>query len=124
VRQPVSAHFSIAGHQTEFLLNACFDADIRLSHLPGADAIVAWKMDQQALHLLDVVAARVPPLADIVGALRVGAAECIVSFPPDRLDWPLTQKQAHTGACDLMVASTGRMNLSSVIYALSPMAEF
>jgi GNAT superfamily N-acetyltransferase len=123
-RQPVSNHFSIAGHQTEFLLNACFDDDIRLSHLPGSDAIAAWRVEEDALHLLDIVAARVPPLADIAGALQQVSSQCVVHFPPDRLDWPLGRPESHTGFCDLMVAPMAETHLPAITFALPPMAEF
>lgn len=42
-RMPVSERFAVVGHIAEFLLNACFDPSIRLSHMPGEDAVIAWK---------------------------------------------------------------------------------
>lgn len=42
-RQPVSETFSVVRQKEMFLLNAHFDADIRLSLLAEDDAVIAWK---------------------------------------------------------------------------------
>jgi GNAT superfamily N-acetyltransferase len=86
-RQPVSRLFAAGGHAIEFLLNAHFDPDIRLSYLGDHDAIVAFKDIDTQFKLLDIVAARIPSLAEIVGALRINASEITVCFPPDRIAW-------------------------------------
>lgn len=123
-REPVSTIFAIAGHTVEFLLNASFDPDVRLSHLPHYDAVVAWKVVDDAFRLLDVVAAEVPPLAGIVGALDVKQTEMLVCFPPDRIDWPEGRPAPYAGACELMIAPMRSAALPAGPFMLSPMAEF
>jgi GNAT superfamily N-acetyltransferase len=123
-REPVSQIFAVGGHTTEFLLNACFDPDIRLSYLPGCDAVVAWRWIDGEFSLLDVVAARIPPLAEIVGALGMDPPEVTVCFPPDRLAWPDAEPHRHVGACDLMMKPMRPVRLPVTPFMLSPMAEF
>ncbi len=123
-RQPVSDVFAVAGHAVEFLLNACFDSEIRLSYLPDRDAVVAWKQVEGEFSLLDVVASDVPPLASMVGALGVQQSEITVCFPPDRLDWPQGCPQTHAGACELMIAGMKDVAAPVGPFMLSPMAEF
>ena len=124
LRQPVSEVFAVAGHGIEFLLNACFDPDIHLSFLPDTNAVAAWKETEVEFRLLDIVAAEIPSLAVIIGALDVKQSEITVCFPPDRLDWPEARPELYAGYCDLMIKPMKPTELPTDFFLLSPMAEF
>jgi GNAT superfamily N-acetyltransferase len=122
-RSPASDRFAVAGHGLSFLLNCCFDPDIRLSHMADHDAVVAWKLDGARLKLLDVVAEDIPDLARIVAELGVDANTVEVYFPPDKLGWhgaPI----AYQGSCALMVAGDASGLARIGAFMLSPMADF
>lgn len=122
-RTPVSDRFAVTEQRLMFLLNCCFDPDMRISHLPEEDAIVAWKQDGGTLKLLDVAAPRTPSLSYIVTALGVEAGTIEVYFPPDNLDWSGTPA-IYRGYCELMVAGDSP-RFSPVSQAmLSPLADF
>ena len=118
---PVSEIFSVASRDY-FLLNASFDAEIRLSYLPDHDCIVAWRRDGDRLCVLDVLARRFRPLGDLVSALGAGDGEIDVCFPPDRLDWPQGKPMVCDGPCALMIKSLGAW--PQVPSMLSPLADF
>jgi GNAT superfamily N-acetyltransferase len=122
-RQPVSDIFAVASG-TYFLLNACFDTSISLAYLKDLDAVIAWKADKDRIDLLDIVAAKIPPLADIVAALGVAATEVRVHFPPDRLDWARAQPEPYDVGCDLMLMPMRDTVKPTRLAMLSPMADF
>jgi predicted N-acetyltransferase YhbS len=122
-RDDLSDVFSARRQTKTFLLNACFDPDIRLSCLPGLEALVAWKVEDGALQLLDLVAGQMPGLGAIVSALGIDASEVQVLFPPDRLGWT-GAPQPFRGSCDLMVRTGGVPPAPSAPFMLSPMADF
>jgi predicted N-acetyltransferase YhbS len=123
-RQPVSTMFAVEGRGIEFLLNAYFDSDIRLSHLGSHNAVVAWKHVDGRLHLLDVVAECMPPLSVILAALAVETSGLTVCFTPDRLEWPDGQPVTYQGICELMVCSMRATGFSPVEGMISPLSEF
>lgn len=122
-RSPVSDRFAVAGQGLMFLLNGCFDPEIRISHLVDRDAIVAWQQDGGTLKILDVVAVDIPGLSAIVAGLGVDAGTVEVYFPPDRLGWQ-GEPIAYEGPCELMIS--GEMLELSALQPLmlSPMADF
>jgi predicted N-acetyltransferase YhbS len=122
-RMPVSERFAITGQIEEFLLNACFDPSIRLSHMPDHDAIIAWRADDGALHLLDIASRNIPTLSQIVSALPTGAERVAVYFPTDRLDWN-GEAGRYEGACELMVTGDVGALFHLGPFMLSPMADF
>jgi GNAT superfamily N-acetyltransferase len=124
IRQPVSDVFAVAGHTVEFLLNVCFDPEIRLSHLPHCDAVAAWKQTADRFWLLDIVAGTLPSLAEIAGALDVRQPTIAVCFPPDRLDWRAGRPEPYAGSCDLMMKAMTPIAFPADFFMLSPMAEF
>jgi predicted N-acetyltransferase YhbS len=121
-RQPVSDVFAVTT-EAYFLLNACFDPEIRLGYLPDCDAVVAWKDSDGQVRLLDAVAAEIPPLAAIVAGLGLEQDTVTVCFPTDRIDWP-AEAQPYLGDCDLMVTGMNDIPLPRAPFMLSPMAEF
>lgn len=122
-RDDLSAVFSARGQTKTFLLNACFDPDIRLSYLPAFDTIIAWREDEDRLRLLDIVARRMPVLTEIVSALKSGATVVEVLFPPDRQGWA-GEAFVHRGSCELMIRGRQTRPTPSTPFMLSPMADF
>lgn len=122
-RDDLSAVFSARRQTKTFLLNACFDPEIRLSYLPGLTALAAWKLEEGVLQLLDVAAGRMPGLGAIVSALGIEASKIQVLFPPDRLGWTGAPRPFQ-GSCDLMIRSAGVPLAPSAPFMLSPMADF
>lgn len=122
-RADVSQRFAARRQSKTFLLNACFDPDVRLSHLAGADAVVAWKQEDDTLRILDVVAATLPALGVITGALRSDAGHVEVLFPTDRLDWE-GEAVPYQGSCDLMIRPRAGNPVPSAPFMLAPMADF
>ncbi|MGV3551357.1 GNAT family N-acetyltransferase [Rhizobium sp.] len=122
-RSDVSECFAVREATRTFLLNACFDPDIRLSHLPEHHALAAWKQEGGVLQLLDVAAERMPSLDAVVAALGVVADTIEVLFPPDRLSWSGTPV-AYKGACDLMVRPSSTGAIPSRPFMLAPSMDF
>jgi GNAT superfamily N-acetyltransferase len=122
-RCDVSERFAVRRATKTFLLNACFDPDIRLSHLAALDAVVAWKVEGDTLQLLDIVAERVPGLPAIVGAMGSDARFVEVLFPPDRLGWA-GEAVPYRGSCDLMVRAAKTNPVPSQAFMLAPMMDF
>lgn len=122
-RMPVSERFAVFGQAVEFLLNACFDPSIRLSHMPGRDAVIAWREEPGTFHLLDIAGRDIPSLAQIVSALKTSAERVAVYFPTDRLDWNGEAKR-YQGSCELMVTGDPGAILKSGPFVLPPLADF
>lgn len=121
-RTPVSLSFAVAAQAEMFLLNSCFDTDIRLAYLDQFEAIVAWKSDEASFQLLDIAGKSIPPLSAILAALHLRPGRIEVCFPPDRLDWQGTPEpfQSYTS---LMIRGEATNCLDRPVM-LSPMAEF
>ncbi|MBX9454777.1 MAG: GNAT family N-acetyltransferase [Rhizobium sp.] len=122
-RGEVSGRFSVRGQTRTFLLNACFDPDVQLSHLPALGAVIAWKREGRVLRLLDVVAKGMPTLAAIIGALGARDDAVEILFAPDRLGWD-GREIAYQGSCDLMIRDPGRRAKPSRAFMLPPTMEF
>lgn len=122
-RCDVSERFSVRRATRTFLLNACFDPDIRLSHLPGLDALVAWRLEANTIQLLDIVAHEMPCLDAVVSALGPDAAHVEVLFYPDRLGWA-GEALPYRGVCDLMVRSGPAAAMPERPFMLAPSMDF
>ncbi|MCK6521801.1 GNAT family N-acetyltransferase [Myxococcota bacterium] len=61
-------------------------ADTVFWSLPEHDAVIAWEAVGDDLHVLDVIAARLPPREVILGALPPTRGRVLWSFAPDLLD--------------------------------------
>lgn len=122
-RCDVSERFAVRRATRTFLLNACFDGDIRLSHLGALDAVVAWKEEHGMLRLLDIVAEHMPRLSKVTGALGSTSAMVDVLFAPDRLGWT-GEAVPYRGVCDLM-ARAGSVNpVPDAPFMLAPSMDF
>ena len=122
-RAPVSERFAVTGHIEEFLLNACFDPSIRLAHMPGHDAIVAWREEAGTFHLLDIASRNIPSLVQIVSSVQTHAERAAVYFPTDRLGWT-GEAERYEGFCALMISGEMDALFNSGPFMLSPMADF
>ncbi|KQW31966.1 acetyltransferase [Rhizobium sp. Root274] len=121
-RQPVSAVFSVQRQSEMFLLNSFFDPEIRLSYLHTFDAVIAWKLEGESLHMLDIAAPRIPLMADICSALGVVVDRVEVCFPTDRLGW-VGEARPYAGSCALMIRGL-EPSAIKVPLMLSPLADF
>lgn len=92
-RAPVSLVASSLDHPALFLLKAVATPEIALFHLPDLDAVVAVEgRHGQFMVLLDIVAAKIPSLEQVVSALGYQGLHIEVRLTPDRLSWtPQTQ---------------------------------
>ena len=92
-RSPVSRQIGLFDHGAMFLFNALNNPKITLD-LIDHGAVVASEIAPDGLfRLVDVVGHHVPPLATILGALRIEPARVEVLFPPDRLSWMGTPRK-------------------------------
>ncbi len=107
-RAPVSHHCALVDAASLFLSNIVDAEDLVLAHVPSLDTILVYEEDDTAIVLVDVVAAAVPTMAQILSALP-HRAQVTTLFPPDRLDW--------TG--DLVPEDTGLMIRGPVPAALA-----
>jgi len=120
-RQSVSAQFSVVRQMEMFLLNASFNAAIRLTAL-GDEVVIAWTFDGATLWLLDVVSMAIPSLATIVSALAIEPDRIEICFSPDRLDCQVSL-QLYEGYTRLMARGKAADDIAGPLM-LSPMAEF
>ena len=93
-RTPTSYLASACDHPALFLLKAAGSPAIELRHLLDLDAVVAIQgLNSPCLTLLDVVAASMPSLQEIIAALGHAGEQVEVRLTPDRLSW---QTEAQT----------------------------
>ena len=85
-RAPVSTRCALMDAASLFLTNVMDAEDLRLVHVPSLDAIIAYEVDEASLLLVDVVAATIPTMAQILSALPP-RPRVTTLFPTDRLDW-------------------------------------
>lgn len=121
-REPVSRQLSVVRQSEMFLLNAALDPEIRLSYLPGFDAILAWELHGGTLQMLDIVARQIPLMSEIRSALIVPHNRIEAFFPTDRLEWS-GNARVHDGSCALMVRGLQPSDIPTPSI-LSPMADF
>lgn len=121
-REPVSHQLSVVRQSEMFLLNAALDPEIRLSYLPGFNAILAWKLYGGTLQMLDVAARQIPSMSEIRDALGVAHDRIEAFFPTDRLEWS-GDARPYDGSCALMVRGLQPSDIPAPSM-LSPMADF
>ena len=85
-RAPVSCRCGVLddGGMAEHALRG---ASWSLAYAPTLDALIVHEMEGETLVLVDVVAARMPSAARILGALGARSRRLRTLFPPDRLGW-------------------------------------
>ena len=122
-RSPVSRRIAVCDQALMFLLNAWLVDDVTLTWLEEARAAIAWRIGETGdFELLDIVAADIPPLADIVASLGIAAPRAIVHFPPDLIAWPGEALEPEGELVFMMRAAPELMPRGP--FRLSPMAEF
>jgi GNAT superfamily N-acetyltransferase len=121
-RTAVSWRFAVMQQAEMFLLNACFDPNIRLSAIGDDQIVAAWKLEENCLKLLDVVGRDMPTLASIIADLGIEPDRVEVYFPTDRLDWEGDARLL--GGSTVLMMRGGKANEMSAPVILSPMAEF
>ncbi|KQV84211.1 GNAT family N-acetyltransferase [Rhizobium sp. Root1220] len=121
-RVPVSNVLAVHESAAMFLINTQFDPGVRLSWLEREKAVVAWKATPERFALIDVVAAEVPSLSAIMGALGVETASVDVLFCPDKLGWT-GEAASLEGATRFLIRSATTTVLDAPAM-LSPMADF
>lgn len=82
-REPVSRRLGVAGGADVFLFD---EARRPVHHAPELDALLSFELEGRTLRLYDVVAARIPPLAEIVASIGAPLERVEVYFAPDRLE--------------------------------------
>lgn len=85
-RSPVSNQCAIIRAPSLFLANVLAADDLAMTYAPALDALVVYELDD-AITLVDIVAATIPSMAHILGALPARPAGVMTLFPPDRLAW-------------------------------------
>lgn len=95
-RAPVSARCALVGAPSLFLSNVLDAEDLVLAHVAGLDAIIVYEESDTTILLVDIVAAVIPTMAQILSALPPRA--CVATlFSPDRLDWTGDPVREETG---------------------------
>ena len=92
-REPTSLLASACDHPALFMLKAKLTPEIKLFHLEKLNAVVAIKQNEFSLTILDIVAARMPSVAQIVGALGFTGLRTEVHLTPERLSWQPEEKE-------------------------------
>ena len=95
-RAPVSARCALVDAASLFLTNIIGAEDLRLAAIPEFDAIVVYEVDEASILLVDVVAATIPTMAQILSALPP-RPRVTTLFPTDRLDWTGEAIREETG---------------------------
>jgi GNAT superfamily N-acetyltransferase len=95
-RAPVSLQCAVRGG-TDLLRANVEESDLRLAFLDAADALMIYEQEEAELVIVDIVAAVIPTMATIVGALAPDARRVRTLFPPDRLAWDAKPVPDDTG---------------------------
>ena len=123
-REPVSRRFAVCGMKELFLLNALWQKDeMTLTHVPGLDAVIAWKAAEGRLTICDFIAPVMPALAEICVGLGGGFSEVETRFSPDLVQWPQAQPVADPHLY-LMASEALAEQLSQAPVGFGPLAEF
>ncbi|MBB3540560.1 MULTISPECIES: GNAT family N-acetyltransferase [unclassified Rhizobium] len=122
-REPVSDVLAVCQSAAMFLINTQLDPGVRVSWMEREQAAIAWKMEPPGrLILLDVVAADIPSLTSIIGALDIEPGAVDVLFCPDKLGWN-GEARPLDGHTHFMIRTPGAIAFDRPAM-LSPMADF
>ena len=96
-RVPVSARFAVDGLPGAFVLNLFARPELSAWYMePRQAVVVTAERSDGALCIVDVAAADMPALKDVVAAFGDQPKRVEVHFPPDRLAWHGTATPAQT----------------------------
>ncbi|RDJ15805.1 GNAT family N-acetyltransferase [Rhizobium grahamii] len=122
-REPVSDVLAVCQSAAMFLINTQLDPGVRVSWMEREQAAIAWKTEPPGrLILLDVVAADIPSLTSIIGALDIEPDAVDVVFCPDKLGWN-GEARSLDGHTHFMIRTPGAITFDRPAM-LSPMADF
>ncbi len=120
-RAPVSSRIAVVDAPGLFLAKLAGDDSPSLAYLSDLDAlIVSEDDDDETLILVDVVAATLPTMARIVGALSRRYRRIKTLFPPDLLEWAGKPVPEETG----LMARGALPPIMRQPFALPPTTEF
>lgn len=117
-RAPVSARGGLAGAPD--LVAAVLEAAADLACYDMGEGLVVIDREATDLVLVDIIAPRVPPMAEILGALATTPREITTLFAPDRLGWAGVPRAEPNG---LMARGALPAELAAP-FMLPPTAEF
>jgi GNAT superfamily N-acetyltransferase len=87
-RRPVSGHFAVDGSAGSFVLSLFDRTELSAWYLETKQAVVVTaERSDGMLCVVDVAAAELPALGDIMAAFGNQAEQVEVHFPPDQLGW-------------------------------------
>ena len=95
-RARVSLHCAMSG-ATDLLRAALAEEGLSLAYAEDLDALLVYETGDEELVLVDVVAAEIPTMGEIVATLRLEVSRVRTLFPPDRLHWQGTPEPDETG---------------------------
>jgi hypothetical protein len=122
-RLPVSDHFGLCDDHAIFIANLLARRDWHLSFLPAQQALIVWEQRDGVTRLLDIVAARIPPMAMIAAALELREmTEIQILFPPDRLTGNLTAAP-YKAEDNVILMVRGPFAIEGTPFMLPPTAE-
>lgn len=93
---PVSWHCAIRG-ATDLLRATLDEGDLALGYAEDLDALLVHERDDDEVTLVDVIAADMPSMPEIVAALQIDGGRLRVMFAPDRLAWEGMPERDETG---------------------------
>lgn len=96
-RVPVSARFAVDGSPGSFVLNLFDQTDLSAWYIePKQAVVVTAARSDGALCIIDIAAADMPTLKEVVAAFGNQPKQVEVHFPPDLLAWNGTATPAQT----------------------------
>jgi len=93
----------------------------RLAYAEDLDAVVAWEVQDGRLRLLDVAAARLPPLAELLARLPGEGERAALCFTPDRFEVEVLESEPAWPGEFLM--TLGDWDAGGEPFGLSPLAH-
>lgn len=119
-RTPVSQQCALAGAPDLVLRNVLAADDFVAAYAADLAAVIVYEIEGEEFVLVDVIAAHIPSMKDILGALVLAPRRIKALFPPDRLAWSGDPRPDDTG----LMARGSLPPAMSRPFMLPPTAEF